>query len=424
MNLNLLSDKLPMEDKLNRRMYAKNISERIIKYDMSESLAIGLSGEWGCGKSTLLNWIKEDVEKDESIEIIEFDPWYFSNTDELIVEFFNLLIDALSKENEILKKLRNYMFSFASVKDKFMDMSLKEKKFLNNIVNASSDLLPDNFLGMPIKDISNFIKQYHSDANIIKLKENINEELKKENVRLMIIIDDIDRLSDEETELVFKLVKLVANFDNIIYLLAYDKEVVSEALNRTQNDRGREYLGKIIQIPLEVPKPSTEDLRNIFIKYAYELNPKIEREELMELLDNTLFLFKNIRDIKRFFNILNFNYNYMKNSVNGHDFICIMIIQTFEPDIYEQIYKDKILWAECEIDDMIIKKYRDITKNDSEKIIQFILYLFQIIILEKKDIFEYSRKYKRKNNRNSIINKESLNSYYEFKIGDFLSNFI
>src|SRR5690606_21576351 len=69
---------------------------------------------------------------------------------------------------------------------------------------------------------------------------------------IVVVLDDIDRLTTAEIRDVFKLVRLTANFPNIIYLLAFDRARVEQALGE-HGIPGRDYLEKILQIGIDLP---------------------------------------------------------------------------------------------------------------------------------------------------------------------------
>ena len=70
---------------------------------------------------------------------------------------------------------------------------------------------------------------------------------------VLVIIDDIDRLSSEQIRLNFQLVASVAKFPNTAYLLVFDKEVVVKSLEKVQEVDGEDYLEKVIQMPIQIP---------------------------------------------------------------------------------------------------------------------------------------------------------------------------
>ena len=69
---------------------------------------------------------------------------------------------------------------------------------------------------------------------------------------LVVVVDDIDRLTTPEIRNIFKLVRLTANFPNVIYITAFDRERVEKALTE-QGIPGREYLEKILQLGIDLP---------------------------------------------------------------------------------------------------------------------------------------------------------------------------
>ncbi|MDQ3053375.1 MAG: KAP family NTPase [Actinomycetota bacterium] len=68
----------------------------------------------------------------------------------------------------------------------------------------------------------------------------------------VVVIDDIDRLESSEIRDIFKLVRLTASFPNVVYLLAFDRARVEDALSQSGFD-GRAYLEKIMQLGVDLP---------------------------------------------------------------------------------------------------------------------------------------------------------------------------
>ena len=90
-------------------------------------------------------------------------------------------------------------------------------------------------------------------------RNNINLELTKLSKKIVIVIDDIDRLDKDETRLIMKLVKMTANFPNTIFLLAYDRQRVVERLEE-DGWPGEEKKKKIIQVSFTLPNPDRQGL--------------------------------------------------------------------------------------------------------------------------------------------------------------------
>src|SRR5205823_6161323 len=97
--------------------------------------------------------------------------------------------------------------------------------------------------------------------DIVKLRDDLAGHLAAQKKKLVIVVDDIDRLTADETRELFRLVKSVANFPNTIFILSFDREATARALDKFQDGKGNEYLEKIIQVPFEIPLPDKIGLR-------------------------------------------------------------------------------------------------------------------------------------------------------------------
>ena len=156
----------------------------------------------------------------------------------------------------------------------------------------------------------------HSAAENKKIVKNILKTSSKihKPAKLIIIIDDIDRLDSNEIQEVFMLVKKNADFPNTLYLLAFDEEVVKKALI----DKGtpeHNYLDKIIQASLHVPAINPVQFAQYLSKNLHgvlaELPESAQKyrggnDQYLKHVYNSGFdkLFTNIRDVKRFRNTL------------------------------------------------------------------------------------------------------------------------
>ena len=82
------------DDLLNRDDFAHRLSQSITTYKSEKSLTIGIMGSWGSGKSSLINLTVNHLKKENNI-IIRFSPWFFSNQENLFLQFFKLIISTL-----------------------------------------------------------------------------------------------------------------------------------------------------------------------------------------------------------------------------------------------------------------------------------------------------------------------------------------
>lgn len=324
------------QDILGRHRFAKFLYEAIVSYTDKNSLVLALYGDWGSGKTSIINLFLECLELSEAknkLFVIHFNPWNFSNQNQLISQFFNILSNRIGKTNnskkakEIGEKLKLYskIFTPFTVIPTIGPFASMFGSLVKNIGNASSAIGSIN------------------DENIDQLKEDLSKELFKLDKKILVIIDDIDRLTPSEIRQIFQLIKKIADFPNTIYLLAFDKLVVLNAFKEILNGFEKEYLEKIIQVPFEIPALTSNDIERIFFD---QVNSILKFFDL-ELYDESYLIniykfglryyFNNIRDITRFFNTFRFNLNLVGKEVNPVDFIAITAFQVFSPTFFYSI---------------------------------------------------------------------------------------
>ncbi len=356
-------------DTLNRRNFAESLALNIQNYfdrqDINNCLTIGLMGEWGSGKTSILNMTEEYL-KDSKIKIIKFNPWIYSSYNQLVGQFFDELIMEFTEYRDA--SLRGFLRQY---KIKVNELELAKKLA---VVGTS---LIDSRLGSGVERI---LGSSSEEENLAYLKKKIDEQFTGRKV--VCVIDDLDRLSNDEIAEMFKLIKIMADFKNMIYLVSFDKNVVSKALEKDYG--GSKYIEKIINVPLYVPLITTQELTDLLLdevkrlQEQYEL--KIDYSRLKSFINfypmaqdkkfGVIHFFKNIRDVKRFINILEFNILLIKDEVNFADFFALTALQVFHLDIYNKIkYNEYLLTDHHYYDGVAISKDEIIEskKEDFEK---------------------------------------------------------
>ena len=322
------------DDLLGRHPLAYRIADMInnLGDDYKDSIVIGIEGEWGSGKSSFINLMLNKVRPEKKNLVIEFNPWNFSDQDELIKDFFTSMAE----------KLERYI-------DECGDKE-RIKRLVGNITKYASKLRkPDKIVASPSwAGFSLGSLEWNLDGKPLKKqKDEIDEDLKKLEQRLIIVIEDIDRLDSNETKLIFKLVRLIADFPNTVFMLAYDRDRVAERL--TENDiYGEEYLKKIIQLPFLIPKPALaiygELTKAIKVELKHRGFQEIDEERLLELISSQAFrgLFPTIRDIRRYTNSLRLDLKMLNpEELNPVDFVGVEAIRVFAPEVYLAMTNEK-----------------------------------------------------------------------------------
>lgn len=327
-------------DLLHREKFVNSIVNLLCNNDDDDSLTIGLYGEWGSGKTSIINMIYERLtsvdkegfgygEGEEYIKVIHFNPWLYSNASDLTRQFFTHLQGELEKNKAhkfttIVKKLGQY------------------KEAIIPSVSLSFGPTAGIATKVGIDALTTYTSQTEN-RSLQTIKDEIVEKLKELKQKIVIFIDDIDRLSDEEIVTTFKLVKMLADFPYVTYVLAFDYEVVAEALNRVQHNRGKEYMEKIIQVPIAIPaiqrvkldSVMKKRLNNIFSEEDWQTVSKKRWDALKR--DGIDLYMKSIRDVNRYCNLLYAYYMALAEEVDIVDLIGITILHVFEEKIYTKL---------------------------------------------------------------------------------------
>ena len=208
------------EDKLGRIEFVKRVSKAIYEFNSTDNFAIALQGKWGCGKTSILNMISNEIDTNSNTTIVvKFNPWNFTDCNQLISQFFKNLSTELKKQsdNKVVKNDKKIEIGteIGRVVDKY-SYALEYAKYIP-VFGKYLEIIPQlvSSIGSTIADESD-----SKSNDIIYQKNELIKILKSSKSRIVIIIDDIDRLPDEQIKLIFQLVSSVANFPNITYLLS------------------------------------------------------------------------------------------------------------------------------------------------------------------------------------------------------------
>ena len=225
---NLLFDDSPIveieQDELGYKKYAKTLADKIESCTFQKSFAIGINGSWGIGKTSFINLIKANLNAENKI-FIEFNPWASQNPKSIIKDFFD----------ELQEGIRPYHSSLARKMVKYSDRLVK----IND--------------GTLSKTAHATINAIAGTDSVNQIYYEINEALQTLNLKLIITIDDLDRLDSKEIVEVLKLVRNTANFRNTFFIVAYDRNYLLSGIKRHNSHMPFSFLEKIFQIEITLP---------------------------------------------------------------------------------------------------------------------------------------------------------------------------
>lgn len=389
----MISPDLPItkfeDDALNRGLFAQSLAQVLQQYSLSCSFSIGLYGEWGSGKTSLLNMVLEIVEKaDDNTVILRFNPWLCSDAKQLTTQFFKQMATAIKLKKPTATQAWELIDQYADIFDvaSFIPVA-------GTFVNIAGKILT--------KKAQKHIKEPVNDLQDIKNK--IIEKMIAEDLKIIVSIDDIDRLSEEEIIAVFQLVKALADFPKTLYLLAFDYDVVVKALGKVQHGDGKEYLEKVIQVPFEIPAPSIESIHDALFSKLNTILGDIPEDSFNKAVWAELFHFgikeyiRSIRDVIRYTNVFSLKYELLKNETDIVDLLGLTCLQVFEPTIYTKLpnYKSMLCgmvnsysYERQKLDEDEIQKAVDalIIKNNSTENIESAKKIISILFPKTRSV--------------------------------------
>lgn len=227
------------EDLLEISKYVKGLGKFIRECQTPMSIAI--QGDWGTGKTSTLNLLKKNLEADKDtngIKCVFFNTWQYSQfnmEDSLYVSFVHNLVKQCGGNDEILRTVAAFgkLAFFKAVDWRF---GTNASEILDGFEKAKKDQM----------------------ESVSKLQEDFAKLVKRTGKRLVIFIDDLDRLNPEVAVELLEIIKLFVNVENSIFVLAIDYEVVVKGVRKKygenlSEEKCRNFFDKIIQLPFKMP---------------------------------------------------------------------------------------------------------------------------------------------------------------------------
>ena len=311
------------EDRFSRWPFAERIAQVLANRSDSSSIVIGIYGPWGDGKTSVLNMMAEVLKSKDGVIWIPFNPWQFEDERHLILAFFNTLAAAIGKRLATRKE----------------DLG----KFLQQYGRILS--LARVGLGTVATDLG----EKMSSVQLDDLKRRVNELLVESGKRVIVSVDDIDRLDRVEIQAILKLLKLSASFANTAYVVAFDDEIVAASLGERYGagglQAGHQFLEKVIQVPLHLPDAEDMDLQAL----SFEGVESVLRDNSIELSEDDVAAFvrhfthgvmpaiRTPRQVKRYVNGIRFAVPLLKGEVHIVDQLLIEALRNGYPQLYLSI---------------------------------------------------------------------------------------
>lgn len=342
------------QDRLDRTTFARALGRVIAAYDRPENLVVGLYGEWGLGKTSLLNLALKSISQTQPPPIIvHFNPWYFADQDNLVRQFFASLAIAIAHQD----------------KSEHYQRIVERLEFLEKSIESLGALPGLDVVAKPASGLARLFrkraeKKAKDAESLDSIKKEISDALVAGKRRVIVVMDDLDRLPAKEIRVVFQLVKALADFKYTTYILAFDEHMVAKALKRVQNLEGSSYIEKIVNAPILVPPISPWKMRTLVydtLNGFAEAHDRyrwgdVDRAEAVMAFIRTHC--RTMRHLTRLSNALYVDVQAIDGEVDGFDFVSVTALRLFLPALYRLIRDSRDLFIDTN-EVLVDKKARD-----------------------------------------------------------------
>lgn len=269
----------------------KSLASTVTQVINTEALlptTIGVFGDWGSGKSTLLKMVERELNEDDGIMCLTFNGWLFEGYEDAKTALMGTILDAIEekvqadkslpqKSHELIKKLLgrvSWMQALSIVGKYGLPILLGMPQLA--AVSAVKDAA-DMMKSEPVdpEDLSKLLKVTPKELQEIRrdirdFRKDFEELLEQANIRtLVVFIDDLDRCLPDTVIATLEAIRLFLFVKKTVFILGADERLVEYAVrNRfpalpgTEREVGRDYLEKLVQIPIRIPPLSGSEIES------------------------------------------------------------------------------------------------------------------------------------------------------------------
>lgn len=295
---------------------AIKLAERIKILNRNKAWSLAITAPWGTGKTSFLNLIMEHI-SEKDFEVVRFIPRDSKSFKTIQEDFFTSIACVLSKyDSRCSNTLKDYM--------------------------ASLQLIDNRDL---VEKVTNFYHIWNKDS----LKDSIKQSFASLNKKVLVLIDDFDRLSKDEILEVLKLIDSNAAFTNMVFLTAYDKKQVNESLGDSYKTKDACFVDKFFNLEFAIPsRPYSYISMYIEDKLCEILDASNdEKKQIHRTIAKQLSLFEDyiptLRDAKRYLNQFILDFKQVRGDVMIDEYLLVQLIKYRNPECYKSLYKKEYL---------------------------------------------------------------------------------
>jgi predicted KAP-like P-loop ATPase len=346
----LLGDSNPVQQSLDQleelATTFDKIRDRVTAYDSlnlnfpaaQRNYRLNLFQSWLRSDSDALNadryWrLQQKIDERRRTIQVRFSPWLIAGRAELASALLSELGRALGdKLGTDVKK------AFASI--------LKRLAEFAPIAGAGLDLATGHGVGKLLTAGASWSASLAgsmvSGPTLDDLRENLKAALRAlQNQRILVIVDDLDRLTPSEAVEMASLIKSLGDLPNVIYLLSYDESNLARLIQEGAKVEGRDFLRKIVQYAVHLPLPAGNDLAKLLDADLTTIIGELSPDDQERLGITWYFIFRHYlrtpRDVRLYVNSVAVALSAERDYVDIVDLLLLEIIRLYEPQLYNWI---------------------------------------------------------------------------------------
>lgn len=259
-------------------------------------LTIGVFGVWGAGKSTLLNLVQQKVDektgKSKKTICFTINAWTFEGYEDAKISLMEALLRELKENKSVPEKVKEGVIGLLKRVDYFKLATkaisvgapiVASAVTMNPIPALMSAPVTAETIGKGVASVADNIKSMHDDylkdseesvvSSVRKFKEEFAKTLSDDEIdNVIVLIDDLDRCQPDSIIETLEAIKLFLSVPKMSFIVAADENVIQYAIRKKYPPVGnyavnldREYIEKIIQLPIYIPELSTKDIENYLL---------------------------------------------------------------------------------------------------------------------------------------------------------------
>lgn len=345
-----------------------------VDWPAGEGLILGLYGPWGIGKSSVLYMLEDYVRRHEEerpgVLTVRFNPWFYDDQAALITSFFGTVAAKLGTQEDenweqigsALKKMGSFL-SAASSGISLMGVKVDFAAIAETLRTAG--------------EAASALDRGEQELEETRARlEQVLRQVATSKARLVIMVDDVDRLTRPELLGLFRLLRVVGDLPAVTIIVAMDDVRVHQLLSTPDDPHfGKSFTEKIIQAGVPVPYPPREAISTRVAKGLEVVLTEadfgvpddlrlpeweIDKRRPITLLTN---LIQTPRDLARYFNSLRLFLLAGAEPADVHptDAVLIEVLRVFYPDVYMRVQRNRDFFV-----DKIFRGFEDRTGRREE----------------------------------------------------------